>query len=178
MSRNIIWNLNLCSSVLRWLCTHWEWLFSGVLIIIYLKTRYFTLSHFSFIPTLAYSWYLQSTLLSRFPPAGPAQCRARGFAPQHVRGHDDQADWPVHSARGLWASPQGLNAASCWKARQAAGRGCLPKLSECVMGFRWWGEVMRQFSLLIASTVCLFSWAGQWCLRRLIMCPWLKMDPS
>lgn len=66
-----------------------------------------------------------------FLPAGPAKCRARWFAAEHVWGHGSQADRPAYSVRGLWASPQGLHASSCRTASQAVGRRCLQELSEC-----------------------------------------------
>lgn len=137
MNKNEQQNNFLVDSVLRWWCTHWGWLFTGALIIIYLKTRYAssssTSSSYPFLHRLR-SWASPTVLLPVSPTASPAECWAGGFAAEYVRGHGAKAHRPADGAGGLRASPQGLHAASSGAADQTAGRERLQKLGECLMG--------------------------------------------
>lgn len=91
-----------------------------------------------FLIILPDSQYLRSTNLAvfHFFSASADEFWAGGFAPEHVRGCGDEEDWSAVGAGDLWASPQNLNAASCWAARQTAGRRRLQKLSKwCLTRF-------------------------------------------
>lgn len=158
----------------RWSCTRWVWLFIGVLIIIYLKIRYFQ-------PSCSIRHYLSSADADTisallFPTASPSEFRARGFIAWHVRGRGVPTDGPASSAWGLWAPSQGIHAASCWAADQAAGGGGLQKLSEHWIIFHVFAEVVFGYPTLsmwisMGSTPSLS-------LCRLTTCLWLKMDLS
>lgn len=86
-------------------------------------------------------------MLTHWPPccsstASPSEFRARGFIAEHVRGRGAPADWPANSAWGLWGPSQGIHAASCWAADQAAGGGGLQNLSEHWIIFHVFAEVV------------------------------------
>lgn len=126
----------LIDCVLRWSCIPWGWLFIGALIIIYLKTRY--PSPFSTHSSSPDLYCLTSCTITRsavtcYFTASPAECRAGGFAAEHVRGHGAEAYRPADGAGGLRASPQGRHAASSWEADPTTGGECLQKLCECLM---------------------------------------------
>lgn len=184
-------NWTSCSCIPRWLYTRWVWLFIGVLIIVYLKIRYFLPSsapkHGNTMETIYRSTTLPSTgthchtIMTQCPPccsptASPSEFRAGGFVAEHVRGHGSPADWPAISAWSLWAPSQSSHAASCWAAHQTAGRGGLQKLSEHWFIFNVVSKVM--FGSTTISLLASLGSTPSRSLCRLITLLWLKMDPS
>lgn len=110
------------------------------------------------------------------PTASPSEFRARGLIAEHVRGRGVPADWPANSARDLWASSQGIHAASCWAADQEAGGGGLQNLSKHWVIFHLCAEVV--FGSLTVSLWISLGSTPSLSLCRLITYLWLKMDLS
>lgn len=77
-----------------------------MLIIIYLKTRYsllYFLVKLILLETLStFRFFLHSVFAGTcFVAASPAECRAGGFAPEHVRGHGGEEERPPDGAGDL-----------------------------------------------------------------------------